>query len=167
MLPPSTVTDADPVPAWLPLRISLNPATSTDHPRETLPSLTPAVITTRRVPPDPCATLHLTDVSDSQSVPSHPVCPSRPRAVYPASPIPDPCTVIDPDPVPARFCRRVKLTPAPSTDHPSVKLRARSLAVITTRRVPPPPSPTNPHKQKNHTHTRPPHPPSPTPPPDP
>ncbi len=48
-------------------------------------------------------TLHLTDVSDSHSVALHPVCSPRARPVYVTSPMPAPCTVIDPDPVPARF----------------------------------------------------------------
>ena len=64
-----------------------------------------AVITTRRVCDEPRPTMHLTDVSDSHSVPSHPVCPSLPMLVYATSPRPAPCTVIDADPVPARLPR--------------------------------------------------------------
>jgi len=41
----------------------------------------PTVITSCCVPRDPYVTLHLTDVSDSQSVASHPVCPVRPLVV--------------------------------------------------------------------------------------
>ena len=47
------------------------PQTHTPAPRS------PAVIATRRVPRAPCPTMHLIDVSDSHSVASHPVCPSR------------------------------------------------------------------------------------------
>ena len=50
----------------------------------------PAVTTVRRVPRTPWATRHRTEVSDSHSVPSHPVCPPRPIAVGPARPSPDP-----------------------------------------------------------------------------
>jgi hypothetical protein len=48
----------------------------------------------------------------------------------------DPCTVTDADPVPARFCPRILLSPAISADHACVKLPPRAPAVITTRRVP-------------------------------
>ena len=47
--------------------------------------------------------MHLTDVSDSHSVPSQPVCPSLAIAVYATSPRLAPCTVTDADPVPARL----------------------------------------------------------------
>ena len=80
-------------------------ATSADHASLALPNRSPAVITTRRVPRAPCPTMHRTDVSDSHSVPSHPVCPSRPIAVYATSPRLAPCTVTDADPVPARLGR--------------------------------------------------------------
>ena len=65
---PCTVTDAEPVPARLPRRAMLSPAMSADHPEDTLPPRSPAVITTRRVPRAPCPTMHLIDVSDSHSV---------------------------------------------------------------------------------------------------
>ena len=68
-----------------------------------LPDRSPAVITTRRVPRAPCPTMHRTDVSDSHSVPSHPVCPSLIIAVYANSPRLAPCTVTDVDPVPTRL----------------------------------------------------------------
>ena len=61
--------------------------------------------------------MHLTDVSDSQSVASHPVCPSRALPVYVISPRLAPCTVTDADPVPARLSRRLKLTVPTSADH--------------------------------------------------
>ncbi len=52
------------------------------------------------------------------------------------SPMPAPCTVIDADPVPAPFCRRITLNAPTSTDHPCVLLPPRSPTVTTTRRVP-------------------------------
>jgi len=140
MLDPCTVIEADPVPARFPRRDMLIPPVSTDHAWLTLPALPPAVITTRRAPDAPCPTLHLTDVSDSHPVDSHPVCPIRPLLVCDTSPMLDPCTVIDAAPVPARFCRRVALTPPPmSDDHACVTLPPRAPAVITTRLVPRPP----------------------------
>ena len=99
MLDPCTVTDAEPVPARLPRRVMLSPATSADHPCVTLPPRSPVVITTRRVPRPPCPTMHRTDVSDSHSVASHPVCPSLTTPVYATSPMLDPCTVTDAEPV--------------------------------------------------------------------
>ena len=110
MLDPCTVTDTDPVPAKFCLRTMLTPPKSTDHPCVTLPPLSPAVITTRRVPRAPCPTRHRTDVSDSHSVPSHPVSPDRTIAVKPTSPMLAPCTVTDADPVPALLYPLVKLT---------------------------------------------------------
>ena len=109
---------------------------------DTDPDRSPAVITTRRVPPDPCPTMHLTDVSDSHSVPSHPVSPVRVIPVYVTSPRLAPCTVTDADPVPARLSRCSVLMLPTSTEYPSDMLPPRSPAVITTRRVPRPPCPT-------------------------
>ena len=81
---------------------------STEKMAVELPDRSPAVITTRRVPRAPCPTMHRTDVSDSHSVPSHPVCPSLIIAVYASSPRLAPFTVIDRAPVPAPFSRYVK-----------------------------------------------------------
>ena len=80
--------------------------------------------------------MHLTDVSDSHSVASHPVCPSRDRPEYDTSPMLDPCTVTDVDPVPPRLPLRTTLTDPRSTDHVWLPLPERSPTVITTRRVP-------------------------------
>jgi hypothetical protein len=139
---PCTVIDADPVPAWFNRRILLSPAVSADHSCVTLPPRAPAVITTRRDPPGPCPTRHRTDVSDSHTVPSHPVCPVRPRAVCATTPMLDPCTVIDADPAAARFTRRILLSLAVSRDQIWLTLPPRAPTVITTRRVPPDPCPT-------------------------
>src|SRR6056300_729219 len=142
MLAPCTVTDAEPVPARLLRRAMLSPAMSVDQPSDTLAPRSPAVITTRRVPRAPCPTMHLIDVSDSHSVASHPVCPSRALPVYATSPMLAPCSVTDAEPVPARLLRRAMLSPAMSVDQPSDTLAPRSPAVITTRRVPRAPCPT-------------------------
>ena len=80
MLAPCTVTDAEPVPARLPLRRPMLSPAMSDRPcpqTHTPAPRSPAVITTRRVPRAPRPTMHLIDVSDSHSVASHPVCPSR------------------------------------------------------------------------------------------
>jgi hypothetical protein len=100
---PCTVTDVNPVPAPFCRRITLNAPTSTDHPCVLLPPRSPTVITTHLVPCAPCVTLHLTDVSDTHPVASHPVYPPRARPVRVISPMPAPCTVIDAEPVPTLF----------------------------------------------------------------
>jgi hypothetical protein len=112
MLDPCTVIDDQPVPAWFNRRILLRSGVSTDHPCVTLPPRPPAVIIIRLDPPAPRPTKHRTDVSDSHTVPSHPVCPALPRKEYATIPKLDPCTVIDADPVPAWFTRRILLSPA-------------------------------------------------------
>jgi hypothetical protein len=86
--------------------------------------------------------MHLTDVSDSHSVDSHPVWSVRNVLVYVTRPMLDPCIVTDADPVPARFPRRVTLISPMSTDHTWDILKPRSPIVITTRRVPRAPCPT-------------------------
>ena len=103
---------------------------------ERLPRRLPAVITTRRVPRVPRPAKQRNDVSDSHSVPSHPVCPARTIAVIPTSPTPAPCTVTDPDPVPALFLPPITLILPVSTEYPSDMLPDRSPIVITPRRVP-------------------------------
>ena len=138
---PCTVTDVEPVPARLPRRVKLTPFASIDHTPVTLPSLPAVVITDRRDPLDPRPDRHLTDVSDSQSVASHPVCPTRPLAECVTTPRPAPCTVTDAPPVPARFVLRTTLSPPTSTDHVLVTLPRLSPTVITTRLVPPNPCP--------------------------
>ena len=135
-LDPCTVTDADPVPALLSRRIVLMDPTSTEYASDMLPDRSPAVIVTRRVPRPPCPARHRTDVSDSHSVPSHPVCPDRTIAVTAVSPTPAPCTVTDADPVPARLYPSITLITPASIDITAVPLPDRSPAVIVTRRVP-------------------------------
>ena len=142
MLDPCTVTDEAPVPAWLLRRLMLSLATSSDQLQDTLLPRSPTVKTTLLLSPAPCPTMHLTDVSDSHSVASHPVCPSRARPVYETSPMLDPCKVTDAEPDPAALIRRIMLTPAKSTDQAWVMLLPLSPAVITTRRVPRDPCPT-------------------------
>ena len=138
---PPSVTTNEPVPARLPLRTALTPGTSHDKPLLTVPPRPPAVITARRVPPAPWPVRHLTAVSDSQSVPSHPECPSRPLAVCLATPRPDPCTVIDAEPVPPPLARRTMLPTDTSSDTAIVKLPPLCPTVITARRVPRTPCP--------------------------
>ena len=138
---PCTVTDADPVPARFPPPTTLTQPESADHAWLRLPDLSPTVIATRRVPRAPCPPRHLTDVSDSHSVPSHPVCPSRPIAVKTIRPMPPPCTVTDVDPVPPLLYPRVKLSPPPSIEYAADPLPVRTPVVSITRRVLMPPRP--------------------------
>jgi hypothetical protein len=125
MLDPCTVIDAEPVPARFPSRVLLILDVSTDQAFVTLPIRCPTVITDRRVPPAPCPSRHLTDVSDAQSVDSHLVVEYRARPVYVTMPMLAPCTVIDADPVPARFTGRALLNLPKSIDHTWLTLSAR------------------------------------------
>jgi hypothetical protein len=122
MLAPCTVTEADPVPPLLPLRIALSIPASKDTPTLTLPCLAPALTTTCRLPITPCPTWHRTDVSASHVVRSHAVLPTPIDPVYVASPRLDPCTVTLDDPVAARLLRLDPLTILTSTEYPSVTL---------------------------------------------
>ena len=142
MLSPCTVSDCVPTVIWFTTRNALKPANSNENASDTVPNRPWKVIDARRVPDTPCPTLHLIDVSDTHSVASHPVCPSRPRPVYPAFPMLVPCTVIDADPTANRFNDDSTLSPIMSVDIDSVTLPDRSPAVITTRRVPDTPCPT-------------------------
>jgi len=139
---PCTVIEIEPIPARLPLRDRLTASTSADQAWLVLPRCDPTVITTRRVPKDPRLRRHRTDVSDSQSVPSHPVCPVRPLAVCRTIPNPAPCTVTDAEPVPARLEMRSLLTTSMSTDQAWLMLPARDPAVKTILLVPCSPSAT-------------------------
>eukprot|EP00961_Rhodomonas_salina_P165959 2236131-Rhodomonas_salina.1 len=140
MLRPCTVTLADPVLPTLTRRVALRPIESDDQLAVTLPARSPTVIATRRVPRTPSTTRHLTDVSDSQAVPSHPVCPTWAIPEYAFCPRHPPSTVTLVDPVPARFLPATTLT-AMSTDQLAVTLPACSPTVITTLLVPLIPSP--------------------------
>jgi len=81
MLEPCSVTDVDPVLARLPLRTTLISTTFVDHACDRLPLRSSAVIISLLVPRPACPTRHLTEVSDSHSVDSHAVRPSRAFAV--------------------------------------------------------------------------------------
>ena len=142
MLSPCTVSDCVPTVIWFTTRNALKPANSNENASDTVPNRPWKVIDARRVPDTPCPTLHLIDVSDTHSVASHPVCPSRPRPVYPAFPMLVPCTVTDSDPTASRFNDDSTLSPIMSVDIDSVTLPHRPPAVITTRRVPDIPCPT-------------------------
>ena len=116
MLDPCSVMDVDPVPAQFTRRDTLTIPVSYDQESLTLPGLLLMVIITRRVPREPCPVRHLTDVSDSHSVPSHIVPPSWMRPVYVVSPMLDPCTVTETDPVPPTFMRLATLSDSVSAD---------------------------------------------------
>ena len=109
-LPPCNVTDPDPVPPRFDFFCPLSVPASNDIPMLPVPNLLSSVATTRRVPFAPLPTRHRTDVSDSHSVPSHPVSPDRTIDVYPARASPAPRTVTDPDPVPPRLLHRAKMS---------------------------------------------------------
>ena len=133
---PCTVTDDDPFPTTLILRIELRITRSSENPELEVPNCHPMLITICRDPSAPCVKLHRTDVSDSQTVASHPECPPRARPVLLTSPMLAPCTVTETEPVAKPFCRRITLNAPTSTDHPCVLLPPCVPDVNTTRRVP-------------------------------
>jgi len=142
MLAPCTVSDMDPVPSMLLRRITLSPGKSIDQPWLKLPLSSPAVTTTRRVLLAPCPIWHRTDVSDSHSVVSTPLRPTRALPVYVTVPKFFPSNVIDDAPVPARLPLRISLMPEPSNDHAWLTLPTLPESVINARRVPRAPCPT-------------------------
>jgi hypothetical protein len=158
---PITVTDVDPVPAMFVCHTILMLGASKDNCMLPVPTRSPTVMTTRRVPRGPCPTMQRTDVSDSHSVPSHPVSPACSIAVKAASPRLDPCTVTDADPVPKLLPPRVKLTELRSTEYASVMLPPRSPAVNKTSCDPRDPCPTRPRTDVSESHCVPSHPVSP------
>ena len=136
---PCTVTLTDPVCGALPLDIELSVTESTEADWETLPTRIPEVMTTRLDLESELTVRHLTDVTDSHSVPSHPVCPDRTIAVIccVANPMLPPKTTIDADPVLTILGRPEELRDPPINEYASDMLPNRSPPVIVTRRVPP------------------------------
>ncbi len=116
-------------------RNALNRMLSADIPDVRLPTLPPAVTDTDRLPFVPCPIRQRTLESDSHSVPSHPVCPTRYPTVCPAVPIEPPYTVTLADPVPW-FALPTTLNAPMSLDIPSVMLPTRPPTVIITRELP-------------------------------
>ena len=109
MLPPCTVTLADPVdPAFPALNALIRPS-ATDTPRDKLPTTLPDVIVARRLPCSASPVLHRTDVSESHTDRSQ-LVPLTPVATDPSSsPSPAPCTVIVIAPVASALLRLTTL----------------------------------------------------------
>jgi len=94
---------------------------SAEYASNVLPDGSITVMCARHVPPRaPCPSMHRGDVSNSHSLPLHPVCPPRPMAVKTTNPRPAPCTLIDADPVQPLLPRCVILTLDRSTSHACV-----------------------------------------------
>ena len=121
--PPLTVTLPCPLLATFPE--ATVPASSKLKPSVTVPPASPAVTTTRTLPPRPDPTLHVTELSDTHPVPSHPVCPAPTPTLYPELPMSAPLTVRLPCPVVAWFDR------PPNTNRPPSYVPA-SLTLPTT-----------------------------------
>jgi len=109
----------------------LKPGTSVDHACVTLPDRSPAVTTARLDPCTLCPSLHLTEMSETQSVASHPVCPCRARPVNAILPMLAPCTVTEANLFTCRLTNCMTLKPGTSVDHACVTLPDRSPAVTT------------------------------------
>ena len=78
----------------MPRIVLILPVASVDQACVRLPCCSPVVTTACLVPSTVAPVRHLTDVSDTHSVPSHPVDPSCDLPVYPAIPMLAPYTVI-------------------------------------------------------------------------
>ena len=136
---PCTVTLTDPVCGPLPLDIELSVTESTEADWETLPTRIPEVMTTRLELESELTVRQRTDVTDSHSVPSHPVELYRACWLYHVTHSnPPPCTVTLVDPVPALLVFLAVLTTPLSIDimNISVPDPTRSPDVIDTRLVP-------------------------------
>lgn len=72
----------DPIPTPFPRLIPLADALSVENTPLTLPLPPPTLTTARRLPITPCPAVHRTDVSDSQLLRSHDVCPTLITAVF-------------------------------------------------------------------------------------
>jgi hypothetical protein len=135
-LAPCTVTLADPVAPLFARLIPLVGEDSDENASEALPTRAPILATNRRLPATPCPKPHRIDVSDSQLVLSHAVCPGRIPPLYPPCPRPPPSTVTLGDPVPAAFARLCTLSESRSADISCVTVPTCTSTVTLVRRVP-------------------------------
>ena len=107
-----------------------------------MPTTAPTVTTALALPPDPADTLHATELSDTQSVPLHPVSPIRAPALYDVTPRLAPATVMLPCPVVPWFASPTPDPDPASYEAPPVTVLDRSPAVTYVVRLPraPPPA---------------------------
>ena len=134
--PPLTVTDTLPVlTAFARLPTDIEP-TSYVIPTVLLPVCPPAVTISRTDPPTPLPPMHLTDVSDTHSLPSHPVVPTLIVMLCIVLPSPPPITVTDVLPVAPLLLTSKLDTDPTSYDTPSLIDPANDPTVIPTRTVP-------------------------------
>eukprot|EP00961_Rhodomonas_salina_P111082 1494796-Rhodomonas_salina.1 len=123
-----------------------------------VPGFKPPVTTANSVLPEPAPTRHVTELSDTQSVPSHPVLPILPSSLYPDIPRLAPVTVKLARPVVGRLpltgCVESPLSYVDTSDIvPDI-----DPAVTTARRVPPDPEPIRHATELSDTHPVPSHP---------
>ena len=136
MLDPCTVTETDPEAGRLPDLETLNFSISVV---KAAVILSPRCENVRSILRDrfaPEGIRHATAVSEYHCDLSEAVKPTLLLAVYPTSPILDPCTVMDDDPVLARFDFCITLSDDESIVHTCVKLPTLLPAVTKTRLVP-------------------------------
>ena len=121
-LPPAMLTTKDPVDITLTRRETLADATSTLSPCDKLPTRSPTLTETTRLPLDPDPLRHTKLVSDNHPLPSHPVRPKRTRPDPTRVPKLDPITLNDVDPVAPTFSRITALTAPTSAEYTTLKL---------------------------------------------
>jgi len=137
-----TVTEANPVACRLAACITLKPGTLVDHACVTLPDQFHTVILAHF---DLCTLgpVHLTDMSETQSVTSPQTCCniSRDWPVYAIIPMLASCTVIEANPVAYQLTACITLKPNTYVDHVSVTLPDRIPAITIFRLIPACPAP--------------------------
>ncbi len=133
---PRTVRTDEPVAALFVPPNTLIPIRFEEKPPLLLPTCLPTLAIIRILAPTRCPSMHRNDVSDSQLVRSHPVCPVRDPAVYPASPKPRPDKVTLDDPVAAELPTFTALTCIPSLENWPVALPADCPTLIDALRLP-------------------------------
>ena len=118
---------------------------SIECPSDMLPPRPTAVTVTPRVACEPLPIMHVTDVSDLHSVPSHPVIPIRPDTLAVIRPKGPPCTVTHTDPVPIPLDPSEETKLEVSIEYADDVLPIWRPNVIVIRSVPPaPPCPASP-----------------------
>ena len=115
---------------------TLTSTASIDHSVLTLPTRSPTLIASRRLPITPDPTRHSAAVSDAHLVCSHPVPPSRPKPLPSDNPSLLPCTLTRDDPVEPVFALRPTLIAPLSTDQAMLRLPTIPPALTDARRLP-------------------------------
>lgn len=136
--PPTSVTLVDPLAAALSLLPKLIGPSSIESILDPVPTASPKLNDTRRLPTDPCPIKHPADESDTHIVASQAVRHVRPAPVHPDRPTLHPCTVTLSDPDDPAFQRLIVLAPTKSPENKPDALPLRIPELTLTRMLPAP-----------------------------